>query len=140
MTKEEIRRLYQENILPEEKDPYHFSPLADANTRIEAHNPFCGDKYVISLKVKDDRISEAHFEGIGCSLSKASASVLLRHLEGKSGREVKAFCQEFLNAFEGDTVPSFQDPAVDVLVRLKEFGGRQDCIKLGWLAISKYFR
>ncbi len=132
MTKEELQQLYSDKILVHGKDPYHFEKIAYPDVEILAYNPMCGDKYVLQLVKGDDSIQSAYFDGFGCALSKASISILLRKIEGMSIQDAAAFCKDFIHAIDsGSGIPS-DDPALNVLLELRNFEGRVDCIKLGW--------
>lgn len=132
MTKEEIQRLYKEKILPENNEPFHFEKEENAREVVKAYNPMCGDKYQIYLGEKTN-----HFDGFGCAISKASTSLLLRNMEGKSEDQVRELCEQFLNAFEtGDGSGLAEE--LQILVELKNFEGRLDCIQLSWKAVLDY--
>ncbi|HID38721.1 MAG TPA: SUF system NifU family Fe-S cluster assembly protein, partial [Calditrichaeota bacterium] len=79
----EFRELYQEIIMDHNRSPRNFRKMEDATCRLDGHNPLCGDQYTIYLRVKDDIIEDASFEGSGCAISKASASVMTDVLKGK---------------------------------------------------------
>ena len=129
MNKEEIQAAYKRLILPENRDPYHFEEKGDLIV-VEAYNPMCGDRYDLYL----DR-DEVHFHGIGCAISKASTSLLMREIEGKNKEEVITFCHKFIEAVNsGETSPDFSEP-LNVLISLKAFKGRIDCIQLSWKAL-----
>lgn len=134
MTKEEIEKLYQELILPESKAPYHFEKK-EGFTELMAYNPICGDKFRLFFKEEKGLIREAYFHGIGCALSKASTSFLIREIEGKETEQAKALCQSFLDAVQGEAKEKFTENPLKTLVELKDFGGRIDCLKLGWKAL-----
>ena len=130
MTKEEIQTKYKELILPENKAPYHFEKVEGA-TEVKAYNPMCGDKY--TLYIKDEGI--IHFHGIGCAISKASTSFMLKAIEGKTRDEMIAFSKAFIKAIDEDG--NFDDfpEGLKVLGELKQHEGRVDCIQLSWKAL-----
>ena len=131
MHKEELQAAYKRLILPENKAPYHFEERRDG-TSVEAYNPMCGDKYQLHLS---ENLQQIHFHGIGCAISKASTSLLLKEIEGKSREEAETFCKQFIEAVDkGETSPTFSEP-LNVLISLKEFDGRVDCIQLSWKAL-----
>ncbi len=139
MTKDELQELYKRKILPESKDPYHFGFKGEYDAMIDAYNPMCGDKYVIGLKENNNVIDEAFFNGIGCSISKASISLMLRKVEGKTEEAILDMCKNFILLLE-DSKPAedLSDEALDVLVSLKDFDGRMDCVKLGWASLIEF--
>lgn len=139
MTKEEIQEQYKALILPESKNPYHFGQVA-ANLTIKAYNPMCGDKLVLHLKENNGTITDVHFHGYGCAISKASTSILLREVEGKSMSETIAFCESFLHHVENGKAPSSFREELKILVALKDFEGRMDCIQLSWKALLEHVK
>src|SRR5262245_61434027 len=78
----ELTDLYQEVILDHNRRPRNFGPLPDANRTAKGHNPLCGDKLTLYLKVDGDRITGISFEGSGCAISKASASLMTDAVKG----------------------------------------------------------
>ena len=129
MTKEELQILYKKHILAENKDPFNFKKGGDEAVTVQAYNPMCGDKYHLYLGEE-----EGSFDGFGCAVSKASTSILLRNMDGKSDEEVKVLCEKFLEAFENDEEVDLPE-ALKVLLELKNFDGRIDCIQLSWKAL-----
>ena len=97
MTKEEIQELYRQQILPENKAPYHFEKVVSDRT-VKAYNPMCGDKYELYIDKESGKLNEVHFHGIGCAISKASSSILLKKVEGMSYQQAANYCQTFLTA------------------------------------------
>jgi len=87
---DDLSELYQQVILDHSKSPRNFRQLEGANHVAQGHNPLCGDSVTIYLRLENDRIQEAAFQGSGCAISKASASLLTEALRGKSRAEVEA--------------------------------------------------
>ena len=137
MNKEELKRLYREKILVHNKEPYHFNKRQNADKETLAYNPTCGDKFMLYLDFEGDQCKQAHFDGFGCAISKASSSILMRHIEGKSREEIIAFCDQFISALQNGEEKYFEDEAMNVLVELKNFEGRIDCVKLSWESLAK---
>ncbi len=128
-----MQELYKEKILPENNEPFHFEKVEGAKYVLQAYNPMCGDKYILYLGDETN-----HFDGFGCAISKASTSLLLRYMEGKSEVEVSELCRQFLDSFEtgdGKDLPE----ELQILLELKKFDGRLDCIHLSWKAVLEYF-
>ena len=93
-----LRELYQEIILDHSRHPRHFGPLDAANHMAEGHNPLCGDRVKVYLKVDaDDRIADVSFEGRGCAISVASASLMTEMLKGRTVAEAETLMGGFLN-------------------------------------------
>jgi nitrogen fixation protein NifU and related proteins len=86
--------LYQQNILDHFKYPRHHGKLADATVVQEEHNPLCGDRLTLYLKVADGTIRDVSFEGRGCAISQAAASMLAEELVGKTTAEAKNIGKE----------------------------------------------
>lgn len=129
MNREEIEKLYQELIIPESKQPYHFEKREGDS--VLAYNPVCGDKFKLYPE-------EMYFHGHGCALSKASGSLLMRHLENRTLPEAKKIVQRFISSVKLGLVE--QNDALSVLVALKNFEGREDCILLPWKSMLEYLK
>ena len=98
-----LRDLYQEIILDHSRHPRHFGALAEANHTAKGHNPLCGDRVTIYLKVDEqDRIQDVSFEGRGCAISVASASLMTDMLKGRTTEEAKTLMGGFLHLVKGD--------------------------------------
>ncbi|EMB16602.1 Fe-S cluster assembly sulfur transfer protein SufU [Rhodopirellula europaea] len=102
--------IYEEHVLDHYEDPYHRGTLDTASHMHEGNNPLCGDRIVITLKLDDSgKVAEAWFEGEGCVISQASASMLIERMEGKTIEEVKAFtAEEMLELFGPKLTPNRQ--------------------------------
>ena len=126
--------LYKAIILEHYARPPHKGPLSDHTHYDEGINPSCGDEIELFLKVKDDRIEEVNFDGVGCSICLASASMLTTALRGKSVDDAKAFRDAFKSWI---TVRDPQPAPVD-LDELEALGGvrnypvRIKCALLAW--------
>jgi len=134
MTREEMEQLYRAHIIPENRAPYHFEVDAEAPMQVQAYNPMCGDKFTLYLHAAAT-IEKAHFHGIGCAISKASGSLLMRELEGKSTAQIQQLCEAFLQSLEPDSNIGNLPEALQTLAALKNFDGRLDCIRLPWKAL-----
>jgi nitrogen fixation NifU-like protein len=84
-----LTELYQQLILDHSKSPRNFRVLPDANRSAQGTNPLCGDHYTLYVKMDGDVVREISFQGSGCAISKASASILTESLQGKTMAEVK---------------------------------------------------
>lgn len=82
----DLRDLYQQTILDHTKRPRNFHEVPDANHRANGHNPLCGDKLTVYLKIQNDIIQDAGFVGAGCAISTASASMMTEMIKGKKSR------------------------------------------------------
>lgn len=129
----ELTDLYQEVILDHNRRPRNFHALAGASHRAEGYNPLCGDRLTLYLKVTGDTISDVSFEGAGCAISKASASMLTDAVKGRTVSEAHALFQRFRRMV---TTPPDQ-PVEDMgklssLAGVREFPVRVKCASLAW--------
>ncbi len=133
----ELRDLYQEVILDHAKQPRNFGPIAAPSHLAVGHNPLCGDKVTVFLTITDDQIVEARFEGTGCAISMAAASLMTEAIKGKSGDEARAIFERF---HVGLTVTD-ETAAIGELAKLdklavfsgvREFPVRVKCATLPW--------
>jgi nitrogen fixation NifU-like protein len=108
----ELSELYQQIILDHNRSPRNFGPLEGANRSAEGFNPVCGDHFTIRLKLEGDRIEAVRFEGAGCAISKASASLMTSAVEGKTTAEVAGLVDRFRGVVTGPP------PAPDTLKSL----------------------
>jgi nitrogen fixation NifU-like protein len=129
----ELRDLYQEVIFDHYRQPRNRGALTDASHHAEGHNPLCGDRVTIHLKVADGVVRDARFEGAGCAIATASASLMTEALKGRRLDEVEALFRDF-HAMVTDA-PS-RDPAelgkLAVLAGVREFPARVKCATLAW--------
>ncbi|MGD1156762.1 MAG: Fe-S cluster assembly sulfur transfer protein SufU [Terriglobia bacterium] len=131
----ELKNLYQEVILDHSKRPRNFRPLEDADRHADGYNPLCGDKVTIYLRLLDDRIADISFQGSGCAISTASASILTETLKGKTRAEAEALFETFHNLVTGQPVKSADAPALGKLAvfsGVSEFPARVKCASLAW--------
>lgn len=135
-----LRELYQEVILDHSRHPRHFGPLAGHTHMAEGHNPLCGDRVKVFLRVDaDDRIQDAGFEGRGCAISVASASLMTDLLTGRTVAEAEQLMGGFLALVkEGD--PQILDDAdrdrLQVMAGVSAFPMRVKCATLAWHAMK----
>jgi len=129
----DLRDLYQEVILDHGRRPRNFGPLAGANRHAEGFNPLCGDRLTLHLQVEDGVIREARFEGSGCAISTASASLMTEALKGKTQAEAEALFGAFhamLTAPDGAEAADLGK--LEVLAGVREFPTRVKCATLAW--------
>ena len=136
---DDLRELYQETILGHNKKPRNFRVLADANREADGHNPLCGDEFTLYARVGDDGlVEEITFQGTGCAISKASASLMTEFLKGKNLEEVYGDFDRFHQLITSS--PS-APPETDGLGKLAVFAGvreypmRVKCATLAWHAL-----
>ena len=129
----ELDDLYQEVILDHNKKPRNFRRLEDANRTAEGFNPLCGDQITVYLVVQDGLIRDIAFQGSGCAISKASASLMTSSLKGKSEREAEALFGRFHDLVTSDA-PADSDALgkLAVFSGVREFPARVKCASLCW--------
>jgi nitrogen fixation protein NifU and related proteins len=132
----ELRELYQETILDHSKRPRNLRPLGDASHRAQGHNPLCGDRATVYLRLEGDVVADASFEGSGCSISTASASMMTDALKGKTVAQAQALFERFHELVTAD--PSRAAAVAPELGKLAVFQGvhefpmRVKCASLAW--------
>ena len=131
----DLRDLYQEVILDHNKRPRNFGTLEGAS-QAAGHNPMCGDRVSVYVRMSGERVEEARFVGTGCAISKASASLMTEAVTGRTTAEAHALFALFQDAVTGKGEPD--DEALGKLVALtgvKEFPSRVKCAMLAWHAL-----
>ena len=120
----DLRELYQEVILDHSKRPRNFRALPEANHRADGYNPLCGDKATIFLQMEDGVVRDASFQGAGCSISTASASMMTEALKGKTRAQADALFERFHRLITSDPSRASENTAPE-LGKLAAFSG--DC-------------
>ncbi|MDQ3813640.1 MAG: SUF system NifU family Fe-S cluster assembly protein [Armatimonadota bacterium] len=131
----ELSELYQEVILDHNKSPRNFGKLQSANVVKEGFNPLCGDHLHIYLRLENDVIQDIKFEGHGCAISKASASIMTTMLKGKTKAEAETLFEQFhdLVTADMDTLPDLDSLGrLAVFAGVREFPARVKCASLAW--------
>jgi nitrogen fixation NifU-like protein len=129
----ELRDLYQEVILEHSRSPRNFRAMETANRTAEGYNPLCGDHYTVFVNLADDAIRDISFQGSGCAISKASASMMSQVLKNKSIAEAEEFFGRFhqiVTGQETDNVESLGKLAV--FAGVAGFPTRIKCATLAW--------
>ena len=130
-----LRELYQEVILDHNKSPRNFRAMPDATRTVEGYNPLCGDHYTLYVKMNNGNIEDISFQGSGCAISKASASVMSSILKGKSKEEAEKLFEEFHKLVTGAKDPSKGNETLgklDAFSGVSEFPARVKCASLPW--------
>ena len=139
MTKQKLQQLYRSEILPENENPYHFQEPLEASFSIEAYNAMCGDKYTIYFDTSEGQIRSVYFYGIGCALSKASISIMCKNIENLNPKDITDLSNKFILGINPEHPTYDSDKKIQMLQKLKDLDGREDCIKLGWEALKNHF-
>jgi nitrogen fixation NifU-like protein len=132
----DVRELYQELILEHSKAPRNYRVMEAASHKAEGYNPLCGDHFTVFVNVEGDRIYDISFQGTGCAISKASASMMTQALKGKSTAEANDLFERFRQVVTGEN-----DVRVNNLGKLAVFSGvsefpiRVKCATLAWHAL-----
>jgi nitrogen fixation protein NifU and related proteins len=128
-----LRDLYQEVILEHSKVPRNYREIAGADHKAEGFNPLCGDRFTVYLHLDGDTIRDISFQGSGCAISKASASMMTQILKGKSRREAEKLFGNFHDLVTGNGHPSEEEMGkLAVFSGVSEFPARVKCATLAW--------
>lgn len=131
--------LYQQVILDHNKNPRNYRAIPEAVHVCEGHNPLCGDHITVYLDVAEDNtIADVAFQGNGCAISKASASMMTAFLKGRKVEEARQVFQEFHDMVRGEMDPETQENHLGKLVLFKgvrEYSSRIKCASLAWHAM-----
>lgn len=131
---DDLQSLYQEMILEHKRHPRNFRALEDASHHADGYNPLCGDKISLYLKVEDGVVKDATFQGSGCAISTASASMMTEALKGKSEAEARALFQTFHALVTGKEPPT-EGARLGKLAAfegVRTFPMRVKCATLAW--------
>ncbi|MBI3675507.1 MAG: SUF system NifU family Fe-S cluster assembly protein [Proteobacteria bacterium] len=131
-----LRELYQDVILDHSKHPRHFGALEGATHTGEGHNPLCGDRVKIYLMIdRNDRIADIKFQGRGCAISQASASLMTDMIVGRTIDEVEKLMGGFLHLVKGEDAGQLgadDRERLDVMAGVSAFPMRVKCATLAW--------
>jgi nitrogen fixation NifU-like protein len=129
--------LYQEIILEHNRKPRNFREMDDANRRIEGRNPLCGDSLTLWLKLDGEAIADVSFQGQGCAISKASASLMTAAIKGKSRTDAERLFERFHKLVMGQLPESEQGDlgSLRALGGVSKFPLRVKCASLAWHAL-----
>lgn len=131
----ELSDLYQQVILDHNKKPRNFRKLDPATHHAEGYNPLCGDQLNIYLNVNDEGIAEVAFEGSGCAISKASASMMTQAVKGKSKEQAERLFNEFHSMVTGNLDEENDENVLGnlkIFAGVREFPVRVKCATLPW--------
>ncbi len=134
----DLSELYQDVIIDHSRHPHNFGRLADATRTVEGINPLCGDQITLYLKLLDDRIDDIAFEGVGCAISVASASLMTTALKGKGCEDALAlfgFVHAMLTEGPGDELPAAELGKLAALSGVSAFPMRVKSATLVWHAL-----
>jgi len=130
----DLRELYQEVILDHSRKPRNYRAIEGADRVALGHNPLCGDRVTIYVKLDGDRLADVAFEGQGCAISKASASLMTETLKGRSRAEAEVLFEDFHELVTGEASPDRTKELgkLAVLEGVSDFPIRVKCATLAW--------
>lgn len=131
----DLRDLYQEVILDHNRRPRNWGALAQPDRRADGYNPLCGDKLTLTMKMDGDRIAEVKFEGSGCAISKASASMMTDLVTGRTAAEAESLVDRLQEMVTAPVDAPAEDASLGklaVLSGVREFPARVKCATLAW--------
>jgi nitrogen fixation NifU-like protein len=130
----ELSQLYQEVILDHNKKPRNYRRLVDATCSAEGYNPLCGDHFTVYVTLDDGMIRDVGFQGSGCAISKASASIMTTTVKGQTREETGRLFETFHRLVtDGEAVPDLDSLGrLAVFAGVREFPARVKCATLAW--------
>lgn len=128
----ELNDLYRDVILDHNRKPRNFGPLEPADASVEGFNPLCGDRLTVRLKMDGERIGDIRFEGQGCAISTASASLMTEAVKGKSRAEAKELFERVHRLLTEDSASSEELGKLAALSGVREYPARVKCASLCW--------
>ncbi len=134
----DLRDLYQEIIVEHNRHPRNFGKVDRANRVAEGYNPLCGDKLTLYIRLEDGVIVDAGFEGSGCAISIAAASLMTEHLKGKSEQEAKALFGDFHDLVTREDEPDNLERMgkLGALAGVRHYPARVKCATLCWHTLN----
>ena len=133
----DLKELYRDVILDHNRHPRNFGPLEGANHHAEGNNPLCGDRLSLSVRLAGERIADIRFEGKGCAISTASASLMTEAVKGKDRGEVQAlFARVHALLTEPEVTPDTALGKLAALSGVREFPARVKCASLCWHTLN----
>jgi len=132
----ELNELYRDVILDHNRRPRNFGGLEPADASVEGFNPMCGDHLTLRLKLKDDTISDIRFEGQGCAISTASASLMTEAVKGKSRGEALQLFERVHQLLTDDAASPAELGKLAALSGVREYPARVKCASLCWHTLA----
>lgn len=132
---DELQELYQQVILDHSRSPRNYFKLGSANRIAEGHNPLCGDRVTVYMRLENGMICDVSFQGEGCAISKASASIMTEMLKGKSREEAQSIFTQFHEMVTTGSPSTDELGKLGVFAGVNKFPARVKCAILPWHAI-----
>jgi len=135
---DDLRDLYQEVVFDHNRNPRNFRKMEDADRTVEGHNPLCGDRITLYLKFDDGRIADVSFQGQGCAISTASASLMTEIVKGKTIEEAEHLFEAFHQIVTGrdDDLKLKELGKLAVLAGVRQYPSRIKCATLPWHSLE----
>jgi nitrogen fixation NifU-like protein len=131
----ELSELYQQVILDHNKKPRNFHKLEGANRTAEGYNPLCGDQLTVYMQLEDEVVKDVSFEGSGCAISKAAASMMTQSVKGKTKQEAETLFDEFHRMVTGELETDVEPNnlgRLTIFAGVRDFPARVKCASLSW--------
>jgi nitrogen fixation NifU-like protein len=131
----DLRDLYQEVVVDHSRRPRNFRKMEGPHRTAQGYNPLCGDRVAVHVRIEDGRLSDVSFEGSGCAISTASASIMTEALKGKSTEEAEALFERFHDLVtKGEQENSAGPPLgkLEVFGKVSDYPARVKCATLVW--------
>ncbi len=133
----DLKDLYQEVIVDHNRNPRNFGKLDNADKKLEGFNPLCGDRLTLYLKINNDQIDDITFDGAGCAISVASASLMTDAMKGKSIEEAESIFNEFHELVTNEDEIDFDKMGkLAVLAGVRNYPTRVKCATLCWHTLN----
>ena len=133
----DLKELYRDLILDHNRRPRNFGRVEPADGRADGHNPLCGDRLSLSVRLSGDRIEDIRFEGTGCAISTASASLMTEAVKGKDRAAVRELFQRVHSLLtHPDAQPDATLGKLAALSGVREFPARVKCATLSWHTLN----
>ncbi|HEY3863581.1 MAG TPA: SUF system NifU family Fe-S cluster assembly protein [Verrucomicrobiae bacterium] len=132
---EDLNELYQQVILDHSRKPRHFHVLPEANRTAEGNNPLCGDHYTVYLRLEDGIIRDISFQGEGCAISKAAASMMADQLKGKTAGDARAYFTQYQSMVTTGKMDETAMGKLCAFAGVSHFPARVKCAILPWHAM-----
>jgi nitrogen fixation NifU-like protein len=136
----EVNDLYRDVILDHNRRPRNFGALEPADASVEGFNPMCGDRLTVRLRIADDRISDIRFEGQGCAISTASASLMTEAVKGKTRSEALQLFDRVHLLLTDDAAQADELGKLAALSGVREYPARVKCASLCWHTLASALR
>ena len=133
----DLKELYRDVILDHNRSPRNFGRLEPADAQAAGHNPVCGDNLTLTLRMQGDRVQDLRFEGQGCAISTASASLMTEAVKGRSREEIARLYDEVHTLLTAPTNAAARDLGkLMALAGVAEFPARVKCASLCWHTLN----